>query len=61
MQNLDNARKSQHPPHPKKKKRTVLNPANAHAVNRQALKPFHSKPAALRAVYYKKASTELPP
>lgn len=41
--------------------KTVLNPANAHAVNRQALKPFHSKPAALRAVYYKKASTELPP
>lgn len=59
MQNLDNARKSQHPPLPQKK--TVLNPANAHAVNRQALKPFHSKPAALRAVYYKKASAELPP
>lgn len=41
--------------------RIDLNPANAHAFNRQAPKPFHSKPAASRAVYYKKASAELPP
>lgn len=49
------------PPPPPRPSRIVLNPANAHAFNRQALKPFHSKPAASRAVYYKKASAELPP
>ncbi|KAK2830611.1 hypothetical protein Q5P01_018542 [Channa striata] len=35
--------------------------ANAHAFNRQVLKLIHSKPAALRVVYYKRVLTELPP
>lgn len=34
---------------------------NAHAVNRQVLKLIHSKPAALRVVYYKRVFSELPP
>lgn len=64
MQNLDNAFESApqaSAPTPPPPSRIVLNPANAHAFDRQALKPFHSKPAASRAVYYKKASAELPP
>ena len=39
----------------------LLADANAHASNRQALKLIHSKPAALRVVYYKRVFTELSP
>lgn len=35
--------------------------ANAHAFNRQVLKLIHSKPAALRVVYYKRVFIELSP
>lgn len=35
--------------------------ANAHAFNRKVLKLIHSKPAALRVVYYKRVFAELPP
>lgn len=62
MQDLDNALQSAlHPPPPPTNTTAFQNPANAHAFNRRALKPFHSKPAASRAVYYKKAPAELPP
>lgn len=33
---------------------------SAHAVDRKVLKLIHSKPAALRVVYYKRVLTELP-
>ncbi|KAK1880686.1 putative sensor-like histidine kinase [Dissostichus eleginoides] len=36
-------------------------PADAHAFNRKVLKLIHSKPAALRVVYYKRVFSERPP
>lgn len=39
----------------------LLADANAHAFNRQVLKLIHSKPAALRVVYYKRVFAERSP